>query len=85
MRGSLAGSTSEINYPVNVACRATSTARHSRPRTRHYPRRVHWFFTGLLIAASGGTAAYTLWLLRRLFTTAPVAPTPDAGPTEAAP
>ena len=32
-------------------------------------------FTGLLIGASGVTAVYTLWLVRRLFTTAPV-PTP---------
>ena len=30
-------------------------------------------FTGLLIGASGVTAVYTLWLFRRLFTTAPVA------------
>jgi hypothetical protein len=29
-------------------------------------------FTGLLIGASGVTATYTLWLVRRLFTTAPV-------------
>jgi hypothetical protein len=35
---------------------------------------VHWLFTGVLIGVSGATAAYTLWLLRRLFTTAPVAP-----------
>ena len=35
-------------------------------------------FTGLLIGASGVTAVYTLWLVRRLFTTAPVAtPLPD--------
>jgi hypothetical protein len=35
-------------------------------------------FTGLLIGASGVTAVYTLWLIRRLFTTAPVATTlPD--------
>ena len=33
---------------------------------------VHWLFTGLLIGTSGATAIYTLWLLRRLFTTAPV-------------
>jgi hypothetical protein len=32
---------------------------------------VQWFFTGLLIAVSGGTVAYTGWLLRRLFTTEP--------------
>jgi hypothetical protein len=31
-------------------------------------------FTGLLVGVSGATAAYTLWLVRRLFTTAPVAP-----------
>jgi hypothetical protein len=30
-------------------------------------------FTGLLIGASGATAVYTLWLVRRLFTTAPAA------------
>ena len=33
-------------------------------------------FTGLLIGASGVTAVYTLWLVRRLFTTAPVASSP---------
>jgi hypothetical protein len=32
---------------------------------------VHWFFTVLLIAASAGTVAFTGFLLRRLFTTAP--------------
>ena len=37
-------------------------------------------FTGLLIGASGVTAVYTLWLVRRLFTTAPVAaPAADGG------
>lgn len=36
---------------------------------------VYWFFTGLLIAASAGTVAYTGYLLRRLFTTEPVEPT----------
>ena len=30
-------------------------------------------FTGLLIGTSGATAGYTLWLVRRLFTTAPAA------------
>ncbi|MDT7580706.1 MAG: hypothetical protein QOK35_1970 [Pseudonocardiales bacterium] len=41
-------------------------------------------FTGLLIGASGVTAVYTLWLVRRLFTTAPIpsapilSPAPDA-------
>ncbi len=43
---------------------------------------MHWTFTGLLVAASGATAVYTLWLVRRLFTTAPApagdAPTGDA-------
>ncbi|MCW0214469.1 MAG: hypothetical protein OJJ54_14010 [Pseudonocardia sp.] len=34
---------------------------------------MHWFFTGLLIAASTGTVAFTGLLLRRLFTTAPEA------------
>ena len=29
-------------------------------------------FTGLLVGASGATAVYTLWLVRRLFTTSPV-------------
>lgn len=38
---------------------------------------MHWFFTGLLIAASAGTAAYTGYLLRRLFTVEPGLP--DAG------
>ena len=36
---------------------------------------MHWLFTGLLVAVSGATAVYTLWLVRRLFTTAP-APAP---------
>ena len=36
---------------------------------------VHWLFTGLLVGVSGATAVYTLWLVRRLFTTAP-APAP---------
>jgi hypothetical protein len=41
-------------------------------------------FTGLLIGASGATAVYTLWLVRRLFTTAPVpAPSPATVPDEA--
>jgi hypothetical protein len=35
---------------------------------------VHWLFTGLLIATSGGIAAFTAYLLRRLFTTAPGRP-----------
>ena len=46
------------------------------PGARGYPAPVHWMFTGLLIGASGATAVYTLWLVRRLFTTAP-APAPD--------
>jgi hypothetical protein len=37
--------------------------------------RVHWLFTGLLVGVSGATAVYTLWLVRRLFTTPP-APAP---------
>lgn len=32
---------------------------------------MHWFFTVLLIAASAGTVAFTGFLLRRIFTTAP--------------
>jgi len=43
------------------------------PLTGHYPSPVHWMFTGLLIGTSGATAVYTLWLVRRLFTTAPAA------------
>ncbi len=35
---------------------------------------MHWFFTGLLIAASAGTVAWTGLLLRRLFTTEPGLP-----------
>jgi hypothetical protein len=42
---------------------------------------VHWFFTGLLIAASAGTVAYTGWLLRRLFTTEPAGPGGSAEPS----
>jgi hypothetical protein len=48
---------------------------------------VHWLFTGLLIGTSGATAVYTLWLVRRLFTTAPVpivSPGPEK-PAEVAP
>ena len=40
---------------------------------------VHWLFTGLLVGVSGATAVYTLWLVRRLFTTAP-APEPVEQP-----
>jgi hypothetical protein len=43
---------------VNVATPATATLAP-----------VHWMFTGLLIGASGATAVYTFWLVRRLFTT----------------
>lgn len=39
---------------------------------------MQWFFTGLLIAVSAGTVAYTGWLLRRLFTV-------DAGTPEQQP
>ena len=38
-------------------------------------------FTGLLIGASGATAVYTLWLVRRLFTTPPA---PDGAADEGA-
>jgi hypothetical protein len=44
-------------------------------------------FTGLLIGVSGATAVYTLWLVRRLFTTAPVAgpePVPAGRPADGA-
>ncbi len=44
---------------------------------------MHWMFTGLLVGASGVTAVYTLWLVRRLFTT-PVLP-PARDDVEAAP
>ncbi len=50
--------------------------------TRGYAAPVHWMFTGLLVAVSGGTAVYTLWLVRRLFTTAP-APGVEAGRSDA--
>jgi hypothetical protein len=40
-------------------------------------------FTGLLVGASGVTAAYTLWLVRRLFTTP--APPPLRDDAEVAP
>jgi hypothetical protein len=52
-----------------------------------YPAAVHWLFTGLLVGTSGATAVYTVWLVRRLFTTAPVpAVSPDPGkPAEVAP
>ena len=39
---------------------------------------MHWFFTGLLIAACVGTVAFGGLLLRRLFTTEPSAPDADA-------
>ncbi len=39
---------------------------------------MHWLFTGLLVGASGATAVYTLWLVRRLFTTAPLPAPADA-------
>ncbi|MDN5920191.1 MAG: hypothetical protein L0I76_34685, partial [Pseudonocardia sp.] len=39
-------------------------------------RAVHWFSTGLLIALTAGTAAWTCYLLRRLFVVEPVAPAP---------
>lgn len=32
---------------------------------------MNWFFTVVLIAVSAGTAGYTGYLLRRLFTTEP--------------
>jgi hypothetical protein len=35
---------------------------------------VQWLYTGLLIVAGAGTAAYTGFLLRRLFTLEPAAP-----------
>jgi hypothetical protein len=35
---------------------------------------VHWFLTGLLIAASAGTVGFCGYLLRRLFTTEPGTP-----------
>lgn len=38
---------------------------------------MHWFFTGLLIAASAGTVAFGAHLLRRLFTTGPAAAPDD--------
>ena len=37
---------------------------------------MHWLFTGLLVGTTGATAVYTLWLIRRLFTTAPVPAAP---------
>ena len=40
---------------------------------------VQWLFTGLLVVASAGTAVYTGYLLRRLFTTPPGRP--DVEPT----
>ena len=38
---------------------------------------MHWFSTGLLIALTAGTAAWTGYLLRRLFVVEPAAPGPD--------
>jgi hypothetical protein len=61
---------------------------HRKPLSLHPGRgvatlpTVHWMFTGLLIGASGATAVYTLWLVRRLFTTAP-SPTPPPAADEA--
>ena len=41
---------------------------------------MQWLFTGLLIATSGGIVAFTGYLLRRLFTTAPAQPDAPAEP-----
>ncbi|MDT0350746.1 hypothetical protein [Pseudonocardia charpentierae] len=41
---------------------------------------MHWLFTGLLVGVSGATAVYTLWLVRRLFTTAPAPAVPTEQP-----
>jgi hypothetical protein len=42
-------------------------------------------FTGLLIGTAGATAVYTLWLVRRLFTTMPVTtPAPATDEAEVA-
>jgi len=63
----------------------THPARDRRARRRATLPAVHWLFTGLLVGVSGATAVYTLWLVRRLFTTAPApAPVPDEQ-AEAAP
>ncbi|SHK42046.1 hypothetical protein SAMN05443637_10647 [Pseudonocardia thermophila] len=35
---------------------------------------MQWLYTGLLIVAGAGTAAYTGFLLRRLFTLEPAVP-----------
>jgi hypothetical protein len=37
-------------------------------------RPVQWLFTGVLLASCGGILAFTGYLLRRLFTTAPAEP-----------
>ena len=37
-------------------------------------RPVQWLFTGVLLASCGGIVAFTGYLLRRLFTTAPAEP-----------
>ncbi len=45
---------------------------------------MHWIFSGLLIAVSAGTLAFTGYLLRRLFTSDPGpsdGPALDAGTT----
>ena len=39
---------------------------------------VSWLFTGLLIAVSLGTVAFTGYLLRRVFTTEPETPVDPA-------
>ncbi|MFP5020855.1 hypothetical protein [Pseudonocardia phyllosphaerae] len=38
---------------------------------------MHWFSTGLLIALTAGTAAWSGWLLRRLFVVEPAVPGGD--------
>jgi len=45
---------------------------------------VHWFSTGLLIALTTGVAAWTGYLLRRLFVVEPAetAPSPDPNSEE---
>lgn len=46
---------------------------------------MHWFSTGLLIALTAGTAAWTGYLLRRLFVVEPAELARSQGPTSEEP
>jgi hypothetical protein len=51
-----------------------------RRRAPDRVRPVQWLFTGVLLAVCAGITAFTGYLLRRLFTTAPGEPDVPAEP-----